>query len=131
MSDTQPKSSKAGSTEAGPSEANDRVGEELSDDARSVGELPKIRPLSVAMDVPVFNVVVYLMRTDEGLQARVANLPNLSVTGASEPMVLKQLVGEVKLRLAEWRQRGEPIPWLDPIPAPCADEQSRYIPVHL
>ena len=94
-------------------------------------ELPKIRPISVPLDVPVFNVVIYVSTQDGKVIARVANLPNLRFSASSELMALKQAITEVKARLAAWHSASEAIPWIDPVPAPDANEQQRLVPVHL
>lgn len=94
-------------------------------------DLPKIRALSPAMEVPVFNLIVYITTTSNGMQARVVNLPDLVFTGTSEPSVLKQLVTEAKSRLATWHSTAQTIPWIDPVPPPSPSDQQRFIPLHL
>ena len=92
---------------------------------------PLIRPITPAMDVPVFNIVVYISHVDGKVIARVANLPNLSFSASSEPMVLKKSITEVKQRLSQWHASQETIPWIDPVPPRSDSEQERLIPVHL
>lgn len=94
-------------------------------------ELPKIRPISSPMEVPVFNVILYVRRQDGQMLARVANLPDLQFSGSSEPLVLKQAITEVKARLGKWHRAGETIPWIAPVPPPNNGEQQRLVPVHL
>ena len=79
-------------------------------------ERPKIRAISPAMDVPVYNIVIYLAKTDACVRARVANLPDLEFAAATEPEVLKQAITEVKLRLTRWQGQNRSIPWIDPLP---------------
>ena len=52
--------------------------------------IPKIRPISAPMDVPVFNIVIHVSRQEGQVRARVANLPDLDFTAGSEPLALKQ-----------------------------------------
>lgn len=83
------------------------------------------------MDVPVFNVVIYVSHQDGKMLARVANLPDIEFTGSSEPVVLKQTITHVKQQLAKWHGDGETIPWIDPVPPAMDGEQERLVPVHL
>ncbi len=92
---------------------------------------PLIRPISVPLDVPVFNVLIYVKHEDGKVLARVANLHDLEFSASSEPMALKQAITEVKSRLAKWHGAGETIPWIDPAPKPEEGEQERHVPVHL
>ena len=92
---------------------------------------PLIRPISVPIEVPVFNVVIYVSQQDGKVLARVANLPNMEFTASSEPMALKQTITHVKQQLAKWHGAGEVIPWIDPVPAANEGEQERLVPVHL
>lgn len=92
---------------------------------------PQIKPISAPIPVPVYNVVIFVKYADGGVEARVANLPDLQFRGSSEPTVLKQVVTQLKQRLAEWHAAGEKIPWIDPIPEPADGEQQRWVPVHL
>ena len=91
----------------------------------------RIRPVSPPLEVPVFNIVVFLSCRKGGVQARVANLPELSCVAASEPLALKQIVTEAKRRLATWDGSGEAIPWIVPMPQLNEGEQERLVPVHL
>lgn len=101
----------------------------MSEDSREA--LPNIRPISAPMDVPVFNVVIYVSDVDGSVTARVANLPDLVFSASSEPLALKQAITTVKQRLADWRSTGQEIPWIDPIPESKPNEQQRLVPVHL
>ena len=94
-------------------------------------ELPKVRPISPPMDVPVFNIVIYVSEADGKVEARVANLPDLCFHASSEPLALKQAITEVKRRLAAWHSAAAPIPWIDPVPPPDPNETQRFVPVHL
>jgi len=84
-----------------------------------------------AGDVPVFNCLVYVMATETGVRARVANLAGFEITAASERTALQKIVPVFKSRVAEIMQSGEPVPWLDPPLAIAPGEQQRFIPVHL
>ena len=95
------------------------------------GDMPSIRPISAPMDVPVFNVVIYVSHVDGKVLARVANLPDIEFSASSEPMALKQTITHVKQLLAKWHGAGETIPWIAPIPAVKDGEQERHVPVHL
>jgi len=83
-------------------------------------------------DVPVFNCIVYVsQQAGGGVRARVANLPGLECTAASEREALGKIVPAFKQRVGE-QMRGEtPIPWIDPPNPAEAGEQVRFIPVHL
>lgn len=94
-------------------------------------KMPQIRPVSVPMEVPVFNVVVYVSHADGKVTARVANLPGIEFSASSEPMALKQTITHVKQQLAKWHGSGESIPWIEPIPEARDGEQERHVPVHL
>ena len=93
--------------------------------------MPKIRPISPPLEVPVFNIVIYVSRIDGKVKARVANLPDLVFTAGSEPVVLKQTISEVKNRLGQWHKDQCKIPWVDPVPPAANGEQERFVPVHL
>jgi hypothetical protein len=82
--------------------------------------------------VPVFSCIVYVSPAAKGgVQARVANLPGLTCSAASERDALAQLVPAFKQRVGELTQNKTPIPWIDP-PSPIEpDEQKRFIPIHL
>ena len=83
-------------------------------------------------DVPVFSCLVYVRRGDDGsVQARVANLSGIQDTAATERGALGKVVSAFKQRVAELVRSASPIPWIDP-PLPAeADEQQRFIAVHL
>ena len=104
----------------------------MQDDAnKHDGEMPRIRPISAPMDVPVFNVVIYVSQRDGKVQARVANLPDIEFSEIREPVAFNQTITHVKKQLAEWHGAGTTIPWIDPVPAATDDEQERLVPVHL
>lgn len=83
-------------------------------------------------EVPVFNCIVYVSpHAGGGVRARVANLPGLVCTAASEREALGKIVPAFKRWIGEQMQSETPIPWIDP-PTPAeAGEQVRFIPVHL
>ena len=87
---------------------------------------------SKPIDVPVFNCIVYIsLNSDGGVSARVANLPGLSCTAASEREALSKIVPAFKQRVSELMRSETPIPWIEP-PTPAEpEEQTRHIPVHL
>ena len=94
-------------------------------------EKPKLHVDSNSSEVPVYNCIVYVSRTQAGFRARVANLAGLEYTGASERDVLSKIVPAFKQRLAAMSQSDSAIPWIDP-PSPKENgEQERLIPVHL
>ena len=83
-------------------------------------------------DVPVFNCIVYISPdSGGGVRARVANLPGLECTAASERDALSTIVPAFKQRVGELMRSKTPIPWIEP-PTPAeSEEDTRYIPVHL
>lgn len=81
--------------------------------------------------VPVFSCHVYVSHGGSQTTARVANLAGLETTAPDERTALAQLVAAFKQRVSEHLQRGEPVPWLDPVEPRRTDEQERLIPVHL
>jgi hypothetical protein len=83
-------------------------------------------------NVPVFSCIVYVSpNAGGGVRARVANLPDLESTAASEREALAKIVRAFKERVGELLLNGSPIPWIEP-PVPVAHgEQQRFIPVHL
>ena len=81
--------------------------------------------------VPVFSCHVYVERTAGQTRARVANLADLATTAADERTALAELVTAFKRRVSEHLQRGETIPWVDPMEPAGPNEQVRLIPVHL
>ena len=95
------------------------------------GELTRGERAKQAEPIPVFNCVVYVSPVAGGVRARVANLPGLECTAASEREALAKIVPAFKQRVAELMQSDTPIPWIEP-PAPAEPgEQKRLIPVHL
>lgn len=92
---------------------------------------PKIKAIGDPISVPVFNCVVYILRDDDGVSARVANLEGIEFRGNSEPEVLRRVVTAFKECVASLHGNGETIPWIDPPARIEAGEQQRLIPVHL
>ena len=87
---------------------------------------------TVSANVPVFNCVVHVLRDATGnVSARVANLPNLVSTGGTERDTLAKIVKEFKQYLRQLADTGTAIPWVDPPSPKEANEQTRFIPVHL
>ena len=83
-------------------------------------------------DVPVFNCIVYISpNSDGGVRARVANLPGLECTAASERDALSKIVPTFKQRVSELMRSETPIPWIEPPPPAESEEETRRIPVHL
>jgi hypothetical protein len=83
-------------------------------------------------DVPVFSCIVYVSASAEGgVRARVANLPGLQCTAASERAALGKLVAAFKQRVSEWMRSETAIPWIEPPSQAESGEQPRFIPVHL
>lgn len=97
----------------------------------SAPKQPVIRPISVPMDVPVFNIVIYVSTQEGRVHARVANLPDLAFDASTEPAALKLAITTVKKKLANWHGGGEPIPWIEPPVEQDSNEQQRLVPVHL
>jgi hypothetical protein len=87
-------------------------------------------PLKAA-DVPVFNCMVYVSRTEDRVRARVANLAGIESTAGSEREALSEVVKVFKQRVAEWTRSQSPIPWIDPPSPPEPEELARLIAVHL
>ena len=83
-------------------------------------------------DVPVFSCIVYVSPdAGGGVRARVANLPGLECTAASEREALGKIVPAFKQRVGELMHSETQIPWIEP-PTPAEPgEQKRFIPVHL
>ena len=84
-----------------------------------------------AASVPTFACIVYVAKTADGMRARVANLPDLEFTGNTEREILGRIVPAFKQRVSEWLTAGEEIPWIEPPSPIAADEQKRFVPVHL
>ena len=83
-------------------------------------------------DVPVFSCIVYVSADAlGGTRARVANLPGLECTAASEREALAKIVPAFKQRVAELVRSETSIPWIEPPLAAEPGEQKRFIPVHL
>lgn len=100
----------------------------MSDDSA----LP-LMPDSSASEVPVYNCIVLVQRTpsDATVSARVANLDGIHVSGASERDVLRSAVDAFREKVKSHRNAGETIPFRESPLSPEADEQQRFVPVHL
>ncbi len=100
----------------------------MSNDSQPTRQrLPTVPP-----SVPVFNCIVHVHRDDQGnVQGRVANLPDLVCTAATERDLLAKIVKEFKRVIREYSEKETPIPWVVPPKAKEPNEQSRLIPVHL
>src|SRR6056297_3364827 len=84
--------------------------------------LPQGRP----DDVPVFRCLIYLRPQETGgIEARVANLPELACSVASERAALETLVTRFKQQVSEWVETETEIPWIDPPPPLQPGEQKR------
>ncbi len=83
--------------------------------------------------VPVYDCRVYVGSPDASgrVTARVATLADVSAEGRSEREALQRIVRIFKMTIAGYRERGEPIPWLDPPLEPAVGEQTRWLAVHL
>ena len=99
----------------------------MSNDSQPIRQrLPTVPP-----SVPVFNCVVHLHRDQGYVQGRVANLPDLVCTAATERDLLAKVVKEFKRVIRDYTEKDAPIPWIDPPNAKEPNEQTRLIPVHL
>ena len=107
-------------------------GEHLVGNAQRQGVDLNVRDQSKPADVPVFNCIVYVS-TDAGggVRARVANLPGIECTAASEREALGKIVLAFKQRIGELMHGKTQIPWMDPPNPAEPGEQKRFIPVHL
>ena len=83
--------------------------------------------------VPVFNCIVIVSprAADGKVRARVANLPEIAVEGASEREVLQRIVADFKRIVGERHAAGQTITWQEPPLKPETSEQQRLIGVHL
>lgn len=91
---------------------------------------PRVRVVTPAESVPVYNCILYVRRNGKKTEARIANLSDSSFTAESEREVLQQAVKEFKRVLTEHSEKNEPVPLVDP-PPPATDETVRYVAVHL
>jgi len=94
-------------------------------------EIANNNPPRNPASIPVFDCIVYVSSDPGGIRARVANLPGLTATAATERQALAKIVPAFKQQIAELMQNQTPIPWIDPPSPPEAGEQKRLIPVHL
>lgn len=86
---------------------------------------------TVPADVPVFNCIVYVHPTPNGVHLRVANLAGIECEANNEREGLAKIVRQFKEQTSRLLSENETIHWSDPIPEPRSDEQTRFIPVHL
>jgi hypothetical protein len=104
----------------------------LPEEARRHGVDLNVSDHAKPADVPVFNCIVYVSAdAGGGVRARVANLPGLGCTAASEREALAKIVPAFKQRIGELMRSETQIPWIDPPNLAEAGEQKRFIPVHL
>ena len=93
-------------------------------------------PLEITGDqrpvVPTYACLIYVSSADDGkVNARVANLAGFGLTAATERDVLLRISKQFKAHVIQKTEAGETIAWIDPPPAPAANERVRSIPVHL
>ena len=100
----------------------------MSSDSNPIGQRLPTAPSSV----PVFNCIVHVLRDAQGnVHGRVANLPDLACTAATERDLLAKIVKEFKRVIREYSENDSLIPWVDPPKVKDQNEQTRLIPVHL
>ena len=93
---------------------------------------PSVSLSTVPANIPVFNCIVLVQRDSSGtVTGRVANLPDLVCTAATERDLLAKVVKEFKHRLKQLTDEGVAIPWVEPPTLKETNEQTRMIPVHL
>jgi hypothetical protein len=83
------------------------------------------------VDVPAFPCIVHLTTEGGVYRGRVVNLAGIEAEGSSEREMLGKIVPLFKRTVAEIHQRGDSIPWINPVPEPKPTEIKRFIPVHL
>ena len=107
--------------------------QDSGDAKRSIPKLhDEKQGVPIQLNVPVFNCIVHICRQENGqVQARVANLPDLSVIAVNERIALGEIVKAFKHRVSQLHENGATIPWIDPPSAKLEEEQTRFIPVHL
>ncbi|GAA5507372.1 hypothetical protein [Novipirellula caenicola] len=89
-------------------------------------------PTAASADVPTFGCVVYVSTLPDGRKkGRVANIEGIEQIAGSERELLQRIVPTFKKTVSDYLAAGESIPWVDPMPAIAADEQKRFLPVHL
>jgi hypothetical protein len=88
-------------------------------------------PASGAGNPPVFNLIVYVAREGACVKAWGAELPHLAVSANSEREALQQLVALFKAYAREQLASGNEPVWRRPAPPPGAQEQTRFLAVHL
>lgn len=92
--------------------------------------LPRVRVVSAPESVPVYNCVIYVERTENGVQGTIANLADTVVSAATERDVLQKAVTEFKQLLKKHHAEGSEVPIIDPA-EPGQGVTVRYVPVHL
>lgn len=103
----------------------------LSNDSHKPHQIP-----IAGSDVPSYACVVYISEQSGKVSARVANLvksdesPIVS-SGASEREVLADIVKQFKGIVANEIDAGNEPKWLEPAKEKEANEQKRFLPVHL
>ena len=88
-------------------------------------------PPMAQVDVPAFPCIVHLTTEGGVYRGRVVNLAGIEAEGSSEREMLGKIVPLFKRTVAEIHQRGDSIPWINPVPEPKPTEIKRFIPVHL
>lgn len=81
--------------------------------------------------VPVFDCHVLLRETENGFEARTANLDGISTRGPTEREALLQIVKLFKSTVEKYVRAGQAIPFRAEPHAPEPTEVERWIPVHL
>lgn len=90
----------------------------------------RVRIVSPAEAVPVYNCVVYVRKVGSSFEAKIANLSDVSLSGDSEREILQNAVTKFKSIIADCVANGDSVPIIDP-PKPAEDETVRYVAVHL
>ena len=103
----------------------------MSDTGDPSSALPQL-PITHS-NVPVFDCHVILSPADENgvISARVSSLDGIVAEGNVERDVLRRIVDQFKMRLQQFQQQGQPIPWREPPAVAGEGESERWIPVHL
>ena len=92
--------------------------------------LPRVKVVSAPESVPVYNCVIYVERTEKGVQGTIANLADTVVTAPTERDVLQKAVTEFKQLIKKHHDDGSDVPVIDPA-EPGQGVIVRYVPVHL
>ena len=108
------------------------MSQEKSKSARSSSaESQSPNPPMAQVDVPAFPCIVHLAVQDGVYHGRVANLAGIEAVASTEREMLGKIGPIFKRTVAEIHQRGDAIPWINPVPEPKLTEIKRFIPVHL